>query len=329
MNFLASLVAVGVLGLFAGLVAPAGAQAVFGIALPYAAMAIFVIGVVWRIVKWARIPVPFRIPTTCGQQKTLPWFKSNSIENPHNTRGVVARMALEVLFFRSLFRNHRAELEGGKLVYADTKWLWLGAIVFHYTFLILLIRHLRLFTDPVPSFVLYLQTFDGFLQIGAPVFYITTIGLLAGAGYLLIRRLLIPQVRYISLINDYFPLVLILGIAATGFLLRHYTKTDIMAIKEMAVGLVTLNPGVPDGISGWFFAHLFYVSLLLAYFPFSKLMHAGGVFLSPTRNMANNSRIKRHINPWNPEVKTHPYPEYEDEFREKMVKVGIPVDKEE
>jgi hypothetical protein len=57
-------------------------------------------------------------------------------------------------------------------------------------------------------------------------------------------------------------------------------------------------------------------------------MHLGGVFLSPTRNLANNNRAERHINPWNYDVKVHTYEEYEDEFREKMIKVGLPLDKE-
>jgi hypothetical protein len=67
--------------------------------------------------------------------------------------------------------------------------------------------------------------------------------------------------------------------------------------------------------------------VLLAYFPFSKLMHFGGIFLSPTRNLTTNSRAVRHINPWNYPVQIHSYEEYEEEFREKMVDVGLPVDK--
>jgi nitrate reductase gamma subunit len=77
-----------------------------------------------------------------------------------------------------------------------------------------------------------------------------------------------------------------------------------------------------------FYIHLFLISVLFAYFPFSKLMHLGGVFLSPTRNMPNNTREVRHINPWNYPVKVHTYAAYEDEFREKMIEAGLPVEKE-
>ena len=82
-------------------------------------------------------------------------------------------------------------------------------------------------------------------------------------------------------------------------------------------------------IGSVFYIHVFFVSVLLMYFPWSKLMHMGGIFLSPTRNMANNSRAVRHVNPWNYPVKVHTYEEYEDDFREKMIEAGLPVDKKE
>jgi nitrate reductase gamma subunit len=103
---------------------------------------------------------------------------------------------------------------------------------------------------------------------------------------------------------------------------------QVVQVKELAMGLVTFNPTIPEGIGSLFFIHLFLVCCLLVYFPFSKLMHMGGIFLSPTRVFANNNRIKRHVNPWNYPVKTHTYEEYEDEFREKMIEVGLPVEKE-
>jgi hypothetical protein len=53
-----------------------------------------------------------------------------------------------------------------------------------------------------------------------------------------------------------------------------------------------------------------------------------GVFLSPTRNLANNNRAVMHVNPWNYPVKVHTYAEYEDDFREKMKAAGLPVEKE-
>lgn len=303
---------------------------VFGVVVPYAAVALFLAGFVYRVIGWARSPVPFRIVTTAGQQKSLDFIEPNNSENPHNLWGVIWRMALEVLFFRSLFRNTRAEVrEEGRVVYGPSKWLWIAAMAFHWSFLIVLVRHLRFFLSPVPSFVTGIQSVDAFFQVGVPEVYITTLVLLASLSFLLVRRLVIPQLRYLSLVGDYFPLVLILSIASTGALMRHFFKVDIEGIKELAMGLVTFNPTVPQGVGVLFFLHLFLVSALFAYFPLSKLMHLGGIFMSPTRNLVNNSRRVRHVNPWNYDVEVHTYQEYEDEFREVMREAGLPLEKVE
>ncbi len=329
-GYLYSLLAVVVLGLiaYAGVEA-AGLQWLFGILIPYLGLVIFIAGFVYRVMDWAKSAVPFRIPTTCGQQKSLPWFKPSSIDNPTTTLGVIVRMFFEILLFRSLFRNTRVEIHGDRISYKWVMWLWLFALMFHYSFLVVVIRHLRFFLEPVPLAIILLEKVDGVLQVGLPILYLSGVTLLLGATLLLLRRVLIPKMNYISLAADYFPLLLIIGIALTGIMMRYFTKVDVVNIKELTMGLVTFHPAIPEGgISGLFYVHLFFVSILMAYIPFSKLMHMGGVFLSPTRNLANNNRRIRHINPWNPPVKVHTYEEYEDEFREKMIEAGLPVEKE-
>ncbi|OGK11597.1 MAG: menaquinol oxidoreductase [Candidatus Riflebacteria bacterium GWC2_50_8] len=304
-------------------------QFIFGVVIPYAAVATFILGVIYRVADWARSPVPFRIPTTCGQQESLPWIKQSKIENPSTSMGVWARMALEVLLFRSLFRNTKMELrEGPKISYGSDKWLWLAGLAFHWSFLVILIRHLRFFSEGVPLVIGITESLDSFLQVGVPLFYLTDAVILAAVTFLFLRRVFIPQVKYISQAADYFPLFLIFGIAVSGVLMRYFLKVHIVGVKEMAMGLVTLHPVIPEGIGVIFYIHLFLISVLFMYIPFSKLMHLGGVFLSPTRNLANNSRIVRHINPWNYPVHVHTYDEYEDDFREKMKSAGIPVEKE-
>lgn len=299
----------------------------FGGILPYIAIAVFIIGFIFRIYKWAQSPVPFRIPTTAGQQKSLDFIKQNKIENPSSKGYVVLRMALEVLFFRSLFRNSKAEVtEEGNVTYQWEKWLWLFALCFHWGFFFTVIRHLRFFMDPVPQFITWWEMIDGVFWIDLQRLYLTGVLLLFGITALFIRRLYLDKVRYISLVNDYFPLLLIMGIAITGFTMRYLSHADITAVKDLAIGLVTFQPNVAPGISMWFYAHLTLVCTLLIYFPTSKLMHAGGIFMSPTRNMANNNRMVRHINPWNPEVEVHSYEEYEKDFHKKMKAVGLPLD---
>ncbi len=329
LHYLFSLLAVIVLALFAYVgVEWLGMAWFFGIVIPYLALVVFVAAFINKVINWAKSPVPFRIPTTSGQQQSLGWIKQSRIDNPSTTGGVILRMALEILTFRSLFKNSRVEIRGEKLSYKWVIWLWLFAIIFHYSFLVVVLRHLRFFVQPIPGFVTALESADGFLQVGLPGLFVSGLLLLAGATLLLLRRITLPRLNYISRAADYFPLLLIITIALTGLMMRYFTKVDVVKIKELTMGLVTFHWTVPAGIGGLFFVHLFLVSILLAYIPFSKLMHMGGVFLSPTRNLANNSRAKRHVNPWNYPVKTHTYEEYEDDFREKMIEADLPVEKE-
>jgi nitrate reductase gamma subunit len=315
----------------------AGLQYLFGVVIPYMAIITFVLGFAYRVLNWSRTPVPFSIPTTGGQQKSLPWIAHSKFDSPVAGWQVVVRMALEILTFRSLFRNTRMKLtQGGRLSYQLEIFLWVGALAFHYAFLVVLIRHLRFFTEPVPLFVQLTENIDSFFRVeiiypvikfGVPGVYISGFVLLAAVSYLFLRRLFVRQVKYISIASDYFPLFLIFGIALSGILMRYFTKIDVTAAKQLTLGLVTFRPTIPDGVGAVFFVHVFLVSILIAYFPFSKLMHLGGIFLSPTRNMATDTRARRHVNPWNYPVPVHTYEEYEDEFREKMIEAGLPVEK--
>jgi len=337
MRALIALVAVAVLlGVVYVGVGLAGQEFFFGVVIPYIAIAVFLIGLVYRVLVWAGAPVPYRIPTTCGQQKTLPWLKQNRLDNPSTFFGVLGRMALEVLLFRSLFRNTRVVLTPAKrLAYLSDKLLWAGALAFHWCFLIIFLRHLRFFTERIPTFVTLVEQLDGFFQVGAAPFsgfmlpgaMLSGLVLLGAVSLLLLRRLWVDQVRYISLPADYFPLFLIIGIAFTGVLMRYLLKVDVISVKELTLGLATFQPKNPEGIGVLFYIHLFLVSVLLAYFPFSKLVHFAGIFLSPTRNLSNNNRMVRHVNPWDYPVKVHSYEAYEDEFREKMIEAGLPVEK--
>lgn len=326
---LISLLAVIALGVIAWLGTLLGLQYVFGVLLPLAAVAVFLAGFVWRILDWAKSPVPFRIPTTGGQQRSLDWIKPARLDSPYTPAGTTGRMLLEVLLFRSLFRNTKADLKDGpRLVYWSSKWLWLFALLFHYSMLVIFIRHFRFFMDPVPSCISAIEFLDGIMQIGVPRFFMTDALVVAGLLFLLARRLVDRKLRYISLANDFFPLFLLLALVGSGICLRYIGKTDIASVKVFTMGLVTLHPINPSGldISALFYMHLFFLSVLLAYFPFSKLMHMGGVFLSPTRNLPNNSRAVRHINPWNPSKVYRTYAEYEDEFRDLMDEAGLPLE---
>ena len=305
-----------------------GLQMLFGIVLPYLALALFVGGFVYRILDWMQSPVPFRITTTAGQARSLDWIKQDRLESPSGFWGTVGRVLLEVFLFRSLFRNTKAEISPGpKMIYVSSKWLWLGGLVFHWSMLIIVLRHYRFFLTPIPGFLEGLEKADGFLQVTLPALYLTDFLFVAALTYLVARRWFDVKISYISLANDFFPLFLLLGIGLSGIWMRYFEKVDVSHVKLLMQNLISFQPAAPGPIGGMFYVHLFLVTVLAAYFPFSKLMHMGGIFLSPTRNLANNNREKRHINPWNQPVKIRTYAEYEDEFREKMEKAELPLER--
>jgi nitrate reductase gamma subunit len=329
MNLLTSLIAVLILTLLAaGIAFSATLSFLLTAVLPYAAFTVFIVGFIYRVVQWAKAPVPFRITTTCGQEKSLPWIRTNPLENPSGLWGVIGRMALEIFLFRSLFRNTKMDILQKRPVYGSAKWLWFFGLLFHWSLLIIVLRHLRFFIEPIAPWVNGLSAVDGFFEIGIPTLYLSDAAILTGLSFLFLRRVVVPQVRYISLFTDYFSLLLILGVVSTGLLMRHFFPADLLQVKNLALGWVTFSPVVPKGIGTVFYIHLCFVFVLMAWFPMSKLMHMAGVFLSPTRNLANDNRMKRHLNPWNAPVKVHTYEEYENDFREKMKLAGLPVEKE-
>jgi nitrate reductase gamma subunit len=319
--FLLLLVLIGVGGV--------GLYAVFGILIPYLAAILFVAGFIYRVLKWASSPVPFHIPTISGQQKSLPWIKADSIDSPYTAGGVVKRLALDILLFRPLLKNEKAELDAPhKLLFRTSTLLWMGALAFHWSLLVISLRHLKFFLEPVPTVLVILQRLDSIFQGLLPILYISDLIILSALGYLFIRRVITPQVKYISLPSDYFVLLGIAGIVISGVLMRLIYRVDLVQVKEWVMAMLRFHPAPPKGVNLIFYIHLFFVSLFLAYFPLSKLMHMPGIFLSPTKNLRNTSRNDRHINPWNHPVKVHTYKEYEDEFRDPMKEVGLSVEKE-
>jgi nitrate reductase gamma subunit len=314
-------------------------QSTFAIYIPYVAIAIFLLGMLYRMFRWAKSAVPFRIPTTCGQHKSLPWIKGDELENPSNNFAVVGRMLLEILLFRSLWRNQRFELEEDRkrLRFDGNRYLWLAGLAFHWSLFIIIFRHAnRILMNPeipyiydiVNWFDTILQPFDIFFTYS--ILYITDLVIVVALTFLFFRRIVSPQMRYISLLSDYFALLLIGGVAISGILMAMFWSVDFVNVKELAIGVLSFDPDTAllTNIGLAFYVHITLICALLIYFPFSKMVHLGGVFLSPTRNLANTNRVQRHVNPWDYPVEVHTYQEYEDEFREYMKKSGLPLEKE-
>jgi nitrate reductase gamma subunit len=224
----------------------------------YLAFVIFAAGVAYKIYDFARTPAPLSIPTTPA---------------PTTTAGVTFRMAREVILFESLFKGNL--------------WIWLFGWMFHMGLFLVLVRHLRYFVDPVWGWLVFIQPFGkyaGFMMA-------------AGLAGLWARRFLVERIRYISTPSDHLMLAMLLGIGLTGLSMSFLTHTDIVSVKAFFLGLMAFDiqplPAHPA-----LFIHLSLVALLMIIFPFSKLLHAPGVFFSPTRNQADNPREVRHLAPW-------------------------------
>ena len=224
----------------------------------YFATLMFVVGLVYRINTYWRTPAPLIIPTTPA---------------PTTQTGVVLRMTREVVFFESLFKANL--------------WIWSMGWLFHASLALVLVRHLRYFTEPVWGWVAVAQPFGMYAGLT----------MLLGLCGLWIRRLFVERIRYISTPSDHLMLVLLIGIAASGLLMSFVTHTDVVTVKTFFLGWMQLDmrPLPADFV---LYFHLLSVVALLAIFPISKLLHAPGVFFSPSRNQADNPREKRHIAPW-------------------------------
>ncbi len=224
----------------------------------YFAAGLFAVGLSYRIYDYARTPAPLKIPTTPA---------------PRTRFGVVLLMAREVFIFESLFKA--------------SLWTWLFSVMFHAGLALVLLRHVRYFIDPVWSWVIFIQPFGlyaGFLMV-------------AGLMGLWARRLFVDRVRYISTPSDHLMLLLLITIGISGLVMKFITHTDVISIKDFFMGLMSFTINTLP--SDWMiYLHLGLIALLMIIFPFSKLLHAPGIFFSPSRNQVDNSREKRHISPW-------------------------------
>ena len=234
------------------------ALTVFFAVLFYFATAVCVVGLVARIVDYARTPAPLKIPTTPA---------------PTTGGGVALRMLREVVFFESLFKG--------------SKWTWLFGWMFHMALALVLLRHVRYFQQPVWDVIAFIQpfgTYAGFAMV-------------AGLAGLWARRFLVDRVRYISTPSDHLHLALLCAIGLSGLGMRFVAHTDIVAVKAFMLGLMRLDiqPLPSDPV---LLLHLALVALLMIIFPISKLLHAPGLFFSPTRNQADNPREARHQAAW-------------------------------
>jgi nitrate reductase gamma subunit len=228
----------------------------------YAAAGILAFGVAWKCWVYARTPQPLKIPIPPA---------------PTTRGGVVLRMLVEVTLFRQLFRSN--------------KWIWLFGWMFHVALLLVLLRHLRYFTEPVWFWVDLVQPFGLYAAFA----------MLAGLAGLWARRVLVDRVRYITSPSDHLMLALLAAIAASGLAMKYVAHTDIVALKAFFLGLMAFH-WQPLPADPALLAHLTLVAMLMIVFPVSKLLHAPGVFFSPSLNQVDDAREHRHAAGWSAQI---------------------------
>jgi len=227
----------------------------------YAATAILLLGLGHKILQYWRTPAPLKIPTTPA---------------PMTQSGVAFRLLREVVIFESLFKSN--------------KWIWIFGWVFHAALAVALLRHFRYFAEPVWGWVVLIQPFGIYAGFA----------MMLGLAGLLVRRIVVPRVRYITRPSDILFLVLLLAIGASGLSMKYVVPTDIIALKAFMLGLMYFDwQPLPTDVN--LLIHLGLVIALMIIFPFSKLLHAPGLFFAPSRNQPDDVRLKRHAGLWESE----------------------------
>ena len=225
----------------------------------YISALVFISGLSYKLIQYWKTPAPLKIP-----------IAPSSLD----TKGVFLRYLREIFLFASLFKAN--------------KWTWLFGWSFQLALVLLFFRHLVYFwTGDVP---LILYKTEPLKYAAYPLIF----GLLGLLG----RRVFIDRVRYISAPSDYLMLLVFIFITSTGMIMTFANyHPNLLMVKNFASGLISFQwSELPGEII--FLLHIFPVFCLIAVFPISKLLHAPGIFFSPTYNQVDNARKKRHISDW-------------------------------
>lgn len=191
----------------------------------YGAYAVFTYRIAWRILLLCRPSLQRDRNGVSRGQTTLSLAKSIG----------------DILLLSRLFRTNPR--------------LWIGEWIFHFSFLLVVLRHLRYIVNPVPEWVVALQS------VGIGAGYVLPFSLL----YILSVKLALEKKKYMSSFNFFF-LGLLLIMSFTGLLMRLVVRPDIVRIKDFMTGIFTFAPGIlPKG--SLYSLHFIVAFVLLACLP--------------------------------------------------------------
>ena len=222
----------------------------FSWVIPYVVLVVFMVGIIRRLAGWLHIPVPFKLTV---------------FPSPGTTGGAVLDLCKETIGLRSLWRGHKG--------------LWFAAWLFHLALAFVLVGHFFGILFLGRQFVMFGVTPAQSEQLSVLGGTYAGLGLTLGLLLLTLRRVGLAKLRFISTPGDYLVLVILAGIIGSGMYMRFFTDVTYLEVYRYLGGLLTFHP-VPPPAQGAFLVHFTLVELLLIYFPYSKLLHACGLFLS-------------------------------------------------
>ena len=176
--------------------------------------------------------------------KVLIWLKDTPFraEEPGRIRvRTFMTAACDILFLRRLLSANDV--------------LWLGEWTFHVSFVVVMLRHLRYFLNPVPQWVWHIQT------PGVIAGYLLPLTLV----YILVAKIFAEKKRYVSTYN-FLLLVLILVISVNGLLMKTFYHPDIVSVKAFVLGMLGFSFGPAPG-SIFFIVHFILVLALIINLP--------------------------------------------------------------
>ena len=218
---------------------------------PYIAVVVLIGGIAYQVYRWRqRSPVPANLSLH---------------PRPESRIGRLGDALLDMFTMKGLFKVN--------------KLLWVGGFVMHLGLLLLIVGHIRVVTD-----FYFLWDWLSWGEAETDTFSAVA-GTSAGALfaipllYLLFRRFA-GKIKILSTPEDYFVLVLLIGIAITGTHMRLVLDVEQHPMRVFMQGLYKFSwQPVPESSGVSFVWHFTLVQLLMIYFPFGKLMHTiGSVF---------------------------------------------------
>ena len=103
------------------------------------------------------------------------------------------------------------------------------------------------------------------------------------------RRMLVDRVRFVSRPSDHALLALLAGIALSGAWMKYLDPVNVVAVKSFVRGILLFAPE-PVPRHAVLLIHLVLAALLVALFPFGKLMHGPGLWVNPVRAQTDTAR---------------------------------------